>query len=253
MVAKRIIPCLDVKNGHVVKGVRFQNVHYAGNCAALAKRYSMLGADEVVFLDISATEQRRKTQKKWVREAAWVLDIPFTVGGGVSSVEDVRSLLEAGADKVAINTAAVANPGIITECADEFGSQCIVIAIDTKKTGIGHEVFVQGGKKATGLEAVKWSKKAARLGAGEILLTSIDRDGTTWGFDIELNSMVAKACKIPLIASGGAGRKRDFLDVFERGGADAALAASVFHYGKIGIWELKDYLSRNGVEMRCRR
>ncbi len=253
MVAKRIIPCLDVMGGKVVKGIKFENVKYAGNCAALAKRYSMLGADEVVFLDISATEQRRKTQKQWVKEAAWVLDIPFTVGGGVSSVEDVRRLLEAGADKVAINSAAVRDPLIISECAEEFGAQCIVVAIDAKKTGKGYEVFIQGGKKPTGLDAVKWAKKAANLGAGEILLTSIDRDGTNWGFDIELNSEVAASCGVPLIASGGAGRKKDFLDVFDKAGVDAALAASVFHYGRIGIWELKDYLSRNGVEVRCKK
>ena len=253
MVAKRIIPCLDVKDGRVVKGINFMNLKDAGDPAQMGREYSALGADELVFLDITASAKARKTRKDWVGAVAKELDIPFTVGGGVESIKDIGALLKSGADKIAINSAAVATPALITKAAEEFGSQCIVVAIDAKLEGGKYIVYVKGGRVKTNIDAIGWAGKCAQLGAGEILLTSIDRDGTKNGFDLRLTKAVSKKAGIPVIASGGAGKMPDFLEVFERGMADAALAASVFHYKEIGIWELKDYLSKNGVEARCRK
>ncbi len=252
MVAKRIIPCLDVKDGRVVKGINFNGLQDAGDPVRMGSEYSTLGADELVFLDITASLQARKTRRDWAGAVAKELDIPFTVGGGVESIKDIEALLKSGADKVGINSAAVANPALIRKAADEFGSQCIVVAIDAKLENGKYAVYVKGGRMKTDLDAIDWACRCAQLGAGEILLTSIDRDGTKNGFDIGLTKEVSKKVGIPVIASGGAGKMADFLEVFEKGKADAALAASVFHYKEIGIWELKDYISRNGVEVRCK-
>jgi len=249
MAAKRVIPCLDVKDARVVKGVKFQNLRDMGHPAELACRYDLEGADEVVFLDISATNESRGTQEDWVKEVAHALSIPFTVGGGVTCVEDVRRLLRAGADKVAINSAAVRNPQLLTEAADIFGRQCIVLAIDAARDKkLGWRVFVNGGKVPTEIDAVEWMERGTELGAGEILLTSIDRDGTLEGFDLELLQK-AGCLPIPVIASGGAGTEAHFLDALQNG-ADAVLAATLFHEGTLPIPKLKTYLAEHGVLVR---
>jgi len=250
MTAKRIIPCLDVKDGRVVKGVNFLNLKDKGDPVELASRYEEEGADEIVFLDISATVEGRKTLFEKVRQTAEVISVPLTVGGGIRSLQDAEKAFDSGADKVSINTAAVENKGLITQIADQFGRQALVVAIDAKRVGNSFRVFVRSGTQDTGLEVVAWAREVEALGAGEILLTSIDRDGTRMGYDIELTDAVSRAVRIPVIASGGAGEMRHFLEVFERTKADAALAAGVFHEGLIRIPELKSYLKKNGVEVR---
>ncbi|MFH1200444.1 MAG: imidazole glycerol phosphate synthase subunit HisF [Candidatus Micrarchaeota archaeon] len=250
MLAKRIIACLDVKDGRVVKGTGFLRLRDAGDPAALAARYSREGADEIVFLDISASLEGRATRLDWVRAASKALDVPFTVGGGIRSAEDIRGLLRAGADKVSVNTAAIRRPGLVRDAARRFGSQCVVVAIDAKREKNGWAVYSNGGTKEEPLDAVEWAKRAVALGAGEILLTSIDADGSRRGFDLGLTRAVCSAVSVPVIASGGAGSPRDFLDVFEEGGADAALAAGVFHYGMLSIPRVKRFLRRNGVLVR---
>jgi cyclase len=250
MTAKRIIPCLDVKDGRVVKGVNFLNLKDKGDPVELASRYEEEGADEIVFLDISATVEGRKTLFEKVRKTAEVISVPLTVGGGIRSLQDAEKAFDSGADKVSINTAAVENKGLITQIADQFGRQALVVAIDAKRVGNSFRVFVRSGTQDTGLEVVAWAREVEALGAGEILLTSIDRDGTRMGYDIELTDAVSRAVRIPVIASGGAGEMRHFLEVFERTEADAALAAGVFHEGLIRIPELKSYLKKNGVEVR---
>ncbi len=250
MLCKRIIPCLDVKDGRVVKGVRFLQLRDAGDPVEVAKVYEAQKADELVFLDITASYEGRKTMVKVVKDVAKNIFMPFTVGGGISGIEDIRVLLKAGADKVSINTAAVKAPRLISEAARRFGSQCIVVAIDAKRVGRSWEVFIHGGRTATGLDVIAWAKKVQRLGAGEILLTSMDFDGTKDGYDIALTSAVSKSLKIPVIASGGAGTKAHFLDVFKKGKADAALAASIFHYGEFTVAGVKKYLRSKGVNVR---
>ncbi|MBS3158843.1 imidazole glycerol phosphate synthase subunit HisF [Candidatus Woesearchaeota archaeon] len=250
MLTKRIIPCLDVKDGKVVKGKNFVNLKTAGDSVALAEKYSRNGADELVFLDISATDEGRKTMVDVVRKVSKNVFIPFTVGGGIGSLEDIRNLLNAGADKISINTAAVKNPELIKKAAKIFGCQCIVVAIDAKKVGGSYQVFINSGKKAAGIDAISWAKKVEKLGAGEILLTSIDKDGTKQGYDLELTKKVSAAINIPVIASGGAGSLSSLADVFKQGRADAALAASIFHYGKYTINDVKNYLKKQGVEVR---
>ncbi len=250
MLAKRIIACLDVKAGRVVKGTGFRRLRYAGEPARLARRYSSGGADEVVFLDISASGEGRGTMLRWVKEAAESLDVPFTVGGGIRSIGDVRSLLLAGADKVSLNTAAIRRPQLVSEAAGKFGSQCVVVAIDAKREGRKWRVYSYGGTRKEPLDAVAWARRAETLGAGEILLTSIDADGSRRGFDVALTKAVASAVGIPVVASGGAGGPKDFLDAFRRGRADAALAAGIFHYGKFSIGEIKGCLRKKGVMVR---
>ena len=250
MTAKRIIPCLDVKDGRVVKGVNFLNLKDKGDPVELASRYEEEGADEIVFLDISATVEGRKTLFEKVRQTAEVISVPLTVGGGIRSLQDAEKAFDSGADKVSINTAAVENKGLVTQIADQFGRQALVVAIDAKRVGNSFRVFVRSGTQDAGLEVVAWAREVEALGAGEILLTSIDRDGTRMGYDIELTDAVSRAVRIPIIASGGAGEMRHFLEVFERTKADAALAAGVFHEGLIRIPELKSYLKKNGVEVR---
>jgi len=250
MLCKRIIPCLDVKDGRVVKGVRFLSLKDAGDPVEVAKIYEAQKADELVFLDITASYEGRKTMAKVVKEVAKNIFMPFTVGGGITGIEDVRVLLKAGADKVSINTAAVKDLRLIKEAAGRFGSQCIVVAIDAKRVGRSWEVFIHGGRTATGLDVIAWAKKAQSLGAGEILLTSMDFDGTKDGYDIALTAAVSKSLKIPVVASGGAGLRAHFLDVFEKGKADAALAASIFHYGEFTVAGIKKYLKSNGVNVR---
>ncbi len=250
MLAKRIIPCLDVDRGRVVKGVRFLNLKDAGDPVEVAKRYEEEGADELVFLDITASAEGREIMIEVVRRVAETVFMPFTVGGGIRSVEDMRRILEAGADKVSINTAAVKNPKLVEEGARVFGSQCIVVAIDAKRRDGGWEVYINGGRTPTGLDAVEWARRVESLGAGEILLTSMDRDGTKEGYDVELCRAVAEAVSIPVIASGGAGTKEHFYEVFKEGKADAALAASLFHFREVSIPDLKDYLARRGIRVR---
>ena len=255
MLTKRIIPCLDVKDGKVVKGTNFVNLQDAGDPVELAKRYNREGADELVFLDITASYEGRKTFLKTVREVAKQIFIPFTVGGGINDIEDIRSLLNAGADKVSLNTSAIKNPGLIRQAADKFGSQCIVVAIDAKKRDGNNEdsnweVFIKGGRENTQLDAIEWAKRAEKLGAGEILLTSMDKDGTKDGYDIELTKTISESLNIPIIASGGAGSLPCISEVFREGCADAALAASIFHYGKYTIGEVKEYLEKNNIEVR---
>ena len=250
MLAKRIIPCLDVDKGRVVKGVRFLNLRDAGDPVEVAKRYEEESADELVFLDITASAEGRDIMLEVVKRVAEEVFMPFTVGGGIRTVEDMRRLLEAGADKVSVNTSAVKNPDVVREGALRFGSQCIVVAIDAKRKGSSWEVYINGGRTPTGLDAVEWAKKVQDLGAGEILLTSMDRDGTKEGYDVELCRAVSEAVNIPVIASGGAGKKEDFLEVFEKGRVDAALAASLFHFREISIGELKKYLKEKGVPVR---
>ncbi len=251
MYAKRIIPCLDVKNGRVVKGVNFVNLTDAGDPVECAKVYDKAGADELVFLDITATSDARETVTDMVKAVAQNVFIPFTVGGGIRSVEDFRKILNAGADKVSVNSAAVRNPSLISEAAEKFGRQCVVCAIDAKrKAGGGWEVYLNGGRLNTGIDALEWAKRAEDLGAGEILLTSMDCDGTKDGYDLELTRAVSENAKIPVIASGGAGKPEHFLDAFRKGKADAVLAASLFHFKEIEISDLKKYLRDNGESVR---
>jgi cyclase len=250
MLAKRIIPCLDVKDGRTVKGTNFVNLRDAGDAVELAKIYSEQGADEIVFLDITATAERRKTFSKLVNRIAAEINIPFTVGGGISSVEDIETLLSAGADKVSINSSAVVNPNILSDAARSFGSQCVVLAIDAKTVGNDWKVYLNGGRIETDLEAIEWARRGVVLGAGEILLTSMNADGTKNGFEIELTRLVSEAVSVPVIASGGAGRAEHFAEVFADGHADAALAASVFHFREIEIPRLKNFLRERNVEVR---
>lgn len=253
MLAKRIIPCLDVNGGRVVKGVNFVNLIDAGDPVECAKAYNDAGADELVFLDITASSDSRATVVDMVERVARQVFIPFTVGGGIRTVEDFRTILNAGADKVAVNSAAIKRPELISEAAEKFGSQCVVCAIDAKRRTdkSGWEVYLNGGRVNTGLDALEWAKKAESLGAGEILLTSMDADGTKEGYDIELTRRVSENASIPVIASGGAGSMEHFADAFEKGMADAALAASLFHFKEIEIYDLKKYLSENGISVRC--
>jgi cyclase len=250
MLTKRIIPCLDIKDGRTVKGVNFVHLQDAGDPVALAQAYSQEGADELVFLDISATLEKRKTLVELVRSVAKKITIPFTVGGGIGSVEDVGPLLDAGADKVSINSAAVNNPQLIDELAKAFGSQCIVLAIDARKLSNQWTVHTHGGKKPTGNKLFSWAKEGQERGAGEILFTSMDHDGTKAGFAIDPLQKLNALLSIPVIASGGAGKAEDFAEVFITGRADAALAASVFHYNEIPIKGLKSYLSKVGIYVR---
>ncbi|MCS7120947.1 MAG: imidazole glycerol phosphate synthase subunit HisF [Nitrososphaerota archaeon] len=264
-LAKRIIPCLDVDHGRVVKGINFMNLRDAGDPVELGKRYSDDGADELVFLDVSASIEDRKILINVVRSVAAEIDIPFTVGGGIRSVDDARSILCNGADKVAVNTAAVQNPKLISELAETFGTQCVVVAIDAKRdytlqegkiiveTGDGacwYEVYIYDGRRATGIDALRWAMEVADLGAGEILVTSMDRDGTEDGYDLDLTRRIAESVEIPVIASGGAGNPRHFLEALTIGKADAALAASVFHYDKYPVRVVKRFLAENGVNVR---
>jgi imidazole glycerol-phosphate synthase subunit HisF len=250
MLAKRIIPCLDVDKGRVVKGVNFVNIKDAGDPVELAKFYNNEGADELVFLDITASSENRDTMLNAVKEVAKQVFIPFTVGGGIRSIEDIRSILLSGADKVSLNTSAVNNPELITEASNAFGSQCIVLAIDAKKAKNGWKVFINGGRTATNLDAISWAKEAVRKGAGEILLTSMDGDGTKNGYDVELTKAVSESVSVPVIASGGAGKLKDFSEAFIIGKADAALAASLLHFGELKINEVKDYLKRSNIPVR---
>ena len=250
MLAKRIIPCLDVKDGRTVKGTNFVGLRDAGDPIELAARYSAEGADELVFLDISATNEGRGTFASLVAAISREINIPFTVGGGISSVADISILLDAGADKVSINTAAVRAPGVVTEAANAFGSQCVVLAVDAKQTDNGWRVFLNGGRIPTELDAIDWIKRGIELGAGEILLTSMNSDGTKDGFEVELTRRASESVSVPVIASGGAGSRDDFAEIFIRGKADAALAASVFHFGEIAIPDLKTFLNMRGVPVR---
>lgn len=250
MLKKRIIPCLDIKDGTTVKGINFEGLRSAGDPVELAKRYENEGADELVFLDITATIEERKTFAELVRRISCELSIPFTVGGGISSVEDVRKLLDAGADKVSINSSAVKNPGLISELAGTFGSQCVVVAIDTRQVNGTDYVHIKGGRERTGLKTLEWAKRAEILGAGEILLTSMDGDGTKNGFDIRITGMISENVQIPVIASGGAGKTEDFEAVFTQTKATAALAASIFHFGEIRIRDLKNNLKTRKIAIR---
>ncbi|HET6227641.1 MAG TPA: imidazole glycerol phosphate synthase subunit HisF [Bacteroidia bacterium] len=250
MLAKRIIPCLDIKDGRTVKGINFENIRDAGDPVELAINYTRQGADELVFLDISATNEKRKTLSQLVTRIASHLDVPFTVGGGISTVEDVSVLLNAGADKISVNTSAVKNPKLIEELSAQFGSQCIVLAIDTKFEEGDWFVYLNGGRVKTELKTLDWAKRGVELGAGEILLTSMNNDGTKAGFSIDITKTVSEAVNVPVIASGGAGTMGHFKEVLTLGKADAALAASVFHYKEIEIPALKAYLKDNHIEIR---
>ena len=250
MYAKRIIPCLDVKNGRVVKGMSFVNLVDAGDPVECAKQYDAQGADELVFLDITASSDSRNITIDMVEKVANTIFIPFTVGGGIRSVDDFNALLHAGADKVSVNSAAVARPELISEAAYKFGSQCVVAAIDAKRNGDSWEVYVHGGRKPMGIDAVEWAVKCAELGAGEILLTSMDEDGQKKGYDLGLTKAVSERVNIPVIASGGAGALEHFYDAFTLGKADAVLAASLFHFGEIPIPELKKYLNEKNIPVR---
>jgi len=250
MLAKRIIPCLDIKDGQTVKGVNFVNIRHAGDPVELGAAYAEQGADELVFLDITASVEKRGTFVELVRAIAKHLNIPFTVGGGVRDAEDVARLLNAGADKITINTAAVNNPGLIGKLANRFGSQCVVVAIDTRRMPQGDVVHIHGGRTPTDKITQDWARQVAELGAGEILLTSMDHDGTKNGFALEITRELSENLPIPVIASGGAGALSHFTDVFRKGQADAALAASIFHFGEIPIPTLKQYLKTNGIEVR---
>ena len=252
MFTKRIIPCLDVDKGRVFKGVNFVNLRDAGDPVEVAAAYDAEGADELVFLDITASSDARATRLDMVRRVAETVFIPFTVGGGIRTVEDFRAILREGADKISVNTAAILNPNLISEAADKFGSQCVVLAIDAKRRadGTGWNIYKNGGRVDMGIDAVEWAVKACELGAGEILLTSMDCDGTKDGYDLELTKVISDAVPVPVIASGGAGNKKHFLDALTVGGADAALAASLFHYKELGIREVKEYLREQGVSVR---
>ena len=252
MHTKRVIPCLDIKDGRVVKGVNFVNLKDAGDPVEIAAAYDKAGADEVVFLDITASSDARGTVVDMVRRVAEKVFIPFTVGGGIRSVEDFKVLLREGADKISINSAAINRPELISEAADKFGSQCVVVAIDARRRaeGSGFSIYKNGGRIDMGIDAVEWAMKAEKLGAGEILLTSMDCDGTKEGYDLELTGEIARSVSIPVIASGGAGTKEHFYDALTVGGADAALAASLFHYKELEIMELKNYLAERGVSVR---
>ncbi len=264
-LTKRIIPCLDVKNGRVVKGLHFKSITDAGDPVELAEKYSNEGADELVFLDITASDEQRETIKDLVRKVASVIDIPFTVGGGVKSLDDARNILLNGADKVGINTGAIKNPTILTELMELFGRQCIVVAIDIKRNykikddvtvfsengkKFWFDVFIYGGKQETGIDAILWAKKAEKLGAGEILLTSIDKDGTKDGYDVILTKSVVNSLSIPVIASGGCGKPDDMVDIFQKSNVDAALAASIFHYETHGVSGVKKYLKDKKIPVR---
>ncbi|OSZ80136.1 imidazole glycerol phosphate synthase subunit HisF [Chitinophagaceae bacterium IBVUCB2] len=250
MLTKRIIPCLDIKDGRTVKGTNFIELRDAGDPVELAMRYCEEGADELVFLDITATTEKRKTLANLVREIATHINIPFTVGGGINTVEDVSILLENGADKISINTSAVKKPGLINELAKNFGSQCIVVAIDTKKIDSNWKVVTHGGRNATSLLTVDWAKEITQRGAGEILLTSMENDGTKAGFAIDITKDVSKSVAVPVIASGGAGNMKHFAEIFQQANADAALAASIFHFKEIAIPDLKRYLSSQQIPVR---
>ncbi len=250
MYAKRIIPCLDVNNGRVVKGVSFVNLRDAGDPVECAKAYNASGADELVLLDITATSDGRSTMTEIVTQVANSIFIPFTVGGGISCIDDFTRLLRAGADKVSVNSAAVRNPQLINDAANKFGSQCVVCAIDAKKNSTGWEVYLNGGRIPTGIDAIEWAKEAYERGAGEILLTSMDCDGQKKGYDLELTSAISESVGIPVIASGGAGSLEHFYDAFTKGKADAVLAASLFHFNEISIGELKNYLKKNNISVR---
>jgi cyclase len=249
-LAKRIIPCLDVDAGRVVKGVQFVDIRDAGDPVEVARRYNEQGADEITFLDITASHEGRDTTIHTVERIAEEVFIPLTVGGGIRKVEDIRVMLNAGADKVGINTAAIHNPELVREAADRFGSQCIVVAIDAKAVGTGWEIFTHGGRKPTGIDAVAWAEQMAALGAGEILLTSMDRDGTRDGFDLRLTRTISEAVSIPVIASGGVGNLDHLVEGVLLGGADAVLAASIFHFGECTIGQAKAYMAECGIEMR---
>lgn len=250
MLAKRIIPCLDVAEGRVVKGINFINLRDAGDPVEQAKIYDQEGADELVFLDITATHENRDTMHDVVRRVADEIFIPFCVGGGIRTIDDMRETLLSGADRIAINSAAVNNPDLITEGATRFGVQCIIVAIDARWNGQNYEVYVSGGRKPTGIDAIQWAKEVESRGAGEILLTSMDRDGTKSGYELTVTQAISQSVNIPVIASGGAGTKSHFLEALTDGGADAALAASLFHYKELSIGELKGYLHENGVPIR---
>ena len=252
MLTKRIIPCLDVNMGRVVKGVNFVNLKDVGDPVEIAEFYNKEGADELVFLDITASNEGRKTMIDVVKRTAEKVFIPLTVGGGISSLEDIKNILRAGADKVSLNSAAIKNPQLVKEASDRYGAQCVVVAVDAKmrEDRSGWNVYINGGRVDTGLDALIWVKKAESLGAGEILLTSMDADGTKAGYDIALTKAVSSAVNIPVIASGGCGKIEDFFEVFEKSGADAALAASLFHYKELSIKEVKEYLNKMGVPVR---
>jgi cyclase len=253
MLAKRIIPCLDVDNGRVVKGIRFVSLVDAGDPVEQGKRYDVEGADELTFLDITASSDKREIVADLVRRVADEVFIPFTVGGGLRTVEDIRTILRAGADKITLNTAALETPELISACAETFGSQCVVVAIDARRRNsdeAGWDVYTHGGRRNVHLDALEWSTRAQQLGAGEILLTSMDRDGTRNGYDIELTRAVSSAVRIPVIASGGAGKLEHFYEALTAGGASAVLAASLFHFGEFSIAQVKDYLRERGVEVR---
>lgn len=250
MHTKRIIPCLDVKNGRVVKGVNFVDLIDAGDPVAIAQAYDKAGADELVFLDITASSDNRNTVVDMVRKVAEKVFIPFTVGGGIRTVDDFKALLREGADKISVNSAAIMNPNLISEAADKFGSQCVVVAIDAKKTEDGWHIFKNGGRIDMGIDAIEWAMKADKLGAGEILLTSMDCDGTKAGYDIELTRLISENVSIPVIASGGAGKLDHFYDALTEGKADAALAASLFHFKELEIKQVKEYLRERNVSVR---
>lgn len=252
MHTKRVIPCLDVKDGRVVKGINFLNLKDAGDPAEVAAAYDREGADEVVFLDINASADNRATQLEWVRQVASKVFIPFTVGGGIRTVDDFRAILREGADKIAVNSAAIMDPELISRAADKFGSQCVVVAIDAKRRadGLGWNIFKNGGRIDMGIDAVEWARKAAALGAGEILLTSMDGDGTKAGYDLELTRAVAEAVEIPVIASGGAGTLEHFYEALADAKAEAVLAASLFHYKELEIRQVKQYLAQKGISVR---
>ncbi len=253
MLAKRIIPCMDIDKGRVVKGINFVGIRDAGNPIELAREYNRQGADELVFLDITASHEKRKTVVDLVKKVAKEIFIPFTVGGGISTVDDVRAILNAGADKISINTAAVKNSSFIKESSQKFGSQCIVLAIDARrneKMKSGYEVVIYGGREGTDKDAVEWAKQGERLGAGEILLTSMERDGTKLGFDLPITRKISEAVNIPVIASGGVGELNHFVEAFKEGKADAALAASIFHYGEYTVKDIKDFCKKKGIVVR---
>jgi imidazole glycerol-phosphate synthase subunit HisF len=250
MLKKRIIPCLDIKDGRTVKGINFVDIRDAGDPIELAKKYVQEGADELVFLDITATQEKRKTLASLVEKIAKEINIPFTVGGGINNVEDAIAIIKAGADKVSINSSAVKNPQLITDIANQFGSQAVVVAIDTKYENDEWYVYVSGGKIPTGLKTIDWAKQAVALGAGEILLTSMNNDGTKNGFAIDITNAVSEAVNVPIIASGGAGKREHFKEVFEQTKATGALAASVFHFGEIPIPVLKEYLREENIAIR---